>query len=132
MIGIVVVTHSAQLADGIKELAEQMSNGSVKIAAAGGGPGGSLGTNAEKIRAAIEAVYSPDGVLVLMDLGSAVMSSEVALETLDPEQAKRVLLSNAPLVEGAVVAAVEGSTGKSLEEVEVSAVAASQMRKVEH
>jgi len=77
-------------------------------------------------------VNSPGGVLVLMDLGTSVMSYEVALETLDPEQAKRVFLSNAPLVEGAVVAAVEGSTGKSLEEVEVSAVAASQMRKVEH
>jgi phosphoenolpyruvate---glycerone phosphotransferase subunit DhaM len=64
-------------------------------------------------------------------IGMVVLSSEVALETLDPERAKRVLLSNAPLVEGAVVAAVEGSIGKSLEEVEASAVAALQMRKVE-
>ncbi len=131
MIGIVLVSHSAQLAHGVKELVDQMARGTVKIAAVGGGPEGSLGTNAEEIRAAIEAVYSPDGVLVLMDLGSAVMSAEVAVEALDPEQAQHVLLSNAPLVEGAVIAAVEGSIGKSLEETETSAVAASQMRKVE-
>jgi dihydroxyacetone kinase DhaKLM complex PTS-EIIA-like component DhaM len=76
-------------------------------------------------------VYSPDGVLILMDLGSAVMSAEVAVESLDPEQGERVRLSNGPLVEGAVIAAVEASTGKSLEECDASAVRAAQMQKVE-
>lgn len=131
MIGIVLVSHSAQLARGVRELAEQMTHGSVQIAAAGGGPDGSLGTNAELIGSAIEEVYSPDGVLVLMDLGSAVMSAELAVEALPPAHAARVLLSNAPLVEGAVVAAVEASIGRSLEEVEEAAEAACRMRKVE-
>lgn len=131
MIGIVVVSHSARLAEGVKELADQMTRGAVRIAAIGGGPDGSLGTNAEAIQAAIEEVYSQDGVLVLMDLGSAVMSTEVAVEALGPERAERVLLSDAPLVEGAVVAAVEASIGKSLREVDASALSARQMQKVD-
>lgn len=131
MIGIVLVSHSAQLARGVKELAEGMTGGSVKIAAAGGGPDGSLGTSVEAIRTAIDAVDSPDGVLILMDLGSAVMSAEVAVESLGPERAQRVLLSNAPLVEGGVVAAVEASIGKPLGEVDAAAAAACRMQKVE-
>lgn len=131
MIGIVLVSHSAQLAEGVRELAAGMTGESVKIAAAGGGPDGSLGTSAERISVAIDAVYDPAGVLVLMDLGSAVMSAELAVESLDPERAQRVLLSNAPLVEGAVIAAVEASIGKPLEEIEAAAVDAGRMQKVE-
>lgn len=131
MIGLVLVSHSVRLAEGVKELADQMTGGSVKIAAAGGGPDGTLGTSAERIGAAIGAVYDPDGVLVLMDLGSAVMSAEVAVESLPPERANNVLLSNAPLVEGAVVAAVEASIGKPLHEVEAAALAVRGMQKVE-
>ncbi len=131
MIGMVLVSHSARLAEGVKELAEQMTGGSVQIAAAGGGPDGSLGTDAERIRAAIEQTYSPDGVLVLMDLGSAVMSAELAVEMLPPERVAQVLLSNAPLVEGAVVAAVEASIGRSLAEANEAAEGAAAMQKVE-
>jgi dihydroxyacetone kinase phosphotransfer subunit len=131
MIGIVIVSHSARLAEGVKELADQMTQGSVQVAAAGGAPDGSLGTSVDGIRAAIERVYSPDGVLVLMDLGSAVMSAQIARESLDRDPADRVLLCDAPLVEGAVVAAVEASTGKSLREVEAAAMAARQLQKVE-
>src|SRR5437763_16082171 len=107
MIGIVLVSHSAQLAEGVKELASGMTGGSVPIASAGGGPDGGLGTDVERIRRAIEEVYSADGVLILMDLGSAVMSAEVAVEELTQDRRERVLVSNAPLVEGAVIAAVE-------------------------
>jgi dihydroxyacetone kinase phosphotransfer subunit len=131
MIGIVLVSHSAQLANGVKELAQGMAGESVKIAAAGGGPDGGLGTSAERIGAAIDEVYDPAGVLVLMDLGSAVMSAELAVESLDPERARHVLLSNAPLVEGAIVAAVEASIGRSLDDVEFAAVNAGRMQKVE-
>jgi dihydroxyacetone kinase phosphotransfer subunit len=131
MIGIVLVSHSAQLARGVKELADQMTRGSVKIAAAGGAADGTLGTNADEIRSAIEEAYSPEGVLVLMDLGSAVMSAEVAVESLDPKQSAHVRLSNGPLVEGAVIAAVEASTGKSLEECDASAVEAGHMQKLQ-
>jgi dihydroxyacetone kinase phosphotransfer subunit len=131
VIGIVLVAHSAKLAQGVKDLAEQMVRGRVKIAAAGGASDGSLGTNTELIRSAIEEVYSSDGVLVIMDLGSAVMSAEVAVEALDAERASSVLLSNAPFVEGAIVAVVEAATGKTLQEVNSAAERAYQMQKVE-
>lgn len=131
MIGLVLVSHSAELARGVKALAEGMTGGSVRIAAAGGGPDGGMGTDVERIRAAVEDVYDSDGVLILMDLGSAVLSAETAVEMLPPERQERVLLSNAPLVEGAVIAAVEASIGKSLEEVNAAAEAAVTMRKVE-
>jgi dihydroxyacetone kinase phosphotransfer subunit len=130
-VGIVVVSHSSSLAEGVKELAGQMSGGAVRIAAAGGAADGALGTDATRIAEAIVDVLGPDGALVLMDLGSAVMSAEVAVEMLPPDAAARVLLSNAPLVEGAVVATVESSVGKPLTEVESAAVRACEMRKVE-
>src|SRR5947209_10858201 len=98
-----------------------MTGGSVGIATAGGGPDGTLGTDAGRIQAAVEEVYSRDGVLILMDLGSAVLSAELAVEMLPADRAERVLLSNAPLVEGAVVAAVEAAIGKSLAEVNAAA-----------
>lgn len=130
-VGIVVVSHSSSLAEGVKELAGQMSGGAVRIAAAGGAADGALGTDASRIAEAIEDVLGSDGALVLMDLGSAVMSAEVAVEMLPPDAAARVLLSNAPLVEGAVVATVESSVGKPLREVEAAAVRACEMPKVE-
>jgi dihydroxyacetone kinase phosphotransfer subunit len=131
VIGIVIVSHSARLAEGVKELAGQMAGEGVTILAAGGALDGSLGTNAEAIGAAIDQACGPDGVLVLMDLGSAVMSAQVAVEMLAPERAEKVVLSNAPLVEGAVIAAVEASIGKTLQEVDAAALRAAQMQKVE-
>ena len=116
MIGIVVVSHSASLADGILELAREMAGTEVKMAAAGGlaMPGRPLGTDAALVAQAIEAVDSGDGVLVLMDLGSAVLSAEMALEMVPPELRERILLCGAPLVEGAVAAAVQAKLGCSL------------------
>jgi len=130
MIGIVIVSHSAKVAEGVKEMAEQMSQGRVTIAAAGGVDDETLGTNAERILAALQQAYSPDGVLVLLDLGSAVMSAQVALEMLPEEQRQVIKLSDAPLVEGAIVAAVEASLGRDLEAVKQAAEAASTMRKI--
>src|SRR6266700_18971 len=103
-VGLVIVSHSAQLANGVAELAGQMTQGATPIAAAGGGVDNILGTSAEKIQAAIQAVDGPDGVLVLLDLGSAILSAEMALELLNSEQ--HVMLSFAPLVEGAIAAAI--------------------------
>lgn len=130
MIGIVIVSHSAKVAEGVKEMAEQMSQKRVTIAAAGGVDDETLGTNAERILAALQQAYSPDGVLVLMDLGSAVMSTQVALEMLPEEQRQVVELSDAPLVEGAIVAAVEASLGRDLKAVKQAAEEARTMRKV--
>ncbi len=130
MIGIVLVSHSALLAKGLQDMAAQMSQGEIQIAAAGGVDDDTLGTNAERIQQAIEAVYSPDGVLILFDLGSALMSAQMAVDMLPAEQQAMVKLSNAPMVEGAIVAAVEASLGHTLEAVNTAAEAAKDMQKI--
>ena len=130
MVSIVVVSHSAKVAEGVKEMAEQMSRGRVSIAAAGGLDNGTLGINAQRILAALRAVYSPQGVLVLVDLGNAVMSAQMAIEMMEPEQRAHIRITDAPLVEGTVIAAVEASLGRSLEEVKRAAEAAANMRKL--
>ena len=119
MIGLVIVSHSAALAEGVVELARGMGGPDLPIAAAGGLdlPGHPMGTDPMRVLAAIEQVYSPDGVLVLMDLGSAVLSAEMALDMLTSEKQARVLLCAAPLVEGAVAAAVQARLGDPLERV---------------
>src|SRR5437763_9688239 len=116
MVGIVVVSHSEKLAEGLRELVGQLSQGAVPVASAGGGPQGELGTSAERIRAAIQAVGGPDGVLVLVDLGSAVLSAEMAIDLLDPPGVPEVRISDAPLVEGAVVAVIHAGQGNTLAE----------------
>lgn len=114
MVGIVVVSHSQKIAEGAVELAKQMA-ADAKIAAAGGMQDGSIGTDVSKILAGIEAVQTGDGVVVLVDLGSAVMSSEMAIEMLD--DGSNVKIVDAPIVEGAIFGAVEASIGSSLAEV---------------
>jgi multiphosphoryl transfer protein len=123
MVGIVVVSHSARLADGVVELAIQMAGPDVTIVAAGGMdlPDRPLGTDAALIARAIDQAWSDDGVLVLMDLGSAVLSAEMAAEMLPDERRSRVLLCEAPLVEGAVAAAVAARLGDPLDTVAAEA-----------
>jgi len=116
-VSLVVVSHSAKLAEGVSELAGQMAHGKVAIAAAGGTAEGELGTSVERILEALRQVASPDGTLILLDLGSAVMAAEMAVEQFTQLQDQRVTISPAPLVEGAIVAAVESSIGNTLEEV---------------
>jgi phosphocarrier protein FPr len=126
VVGIVVVSHSADLARGVVELAREMGGEELSIEAAGGLEDGAVGTDAERVRAAIERAISDDGVLVLMDLGSALMSAEMAVELM--EGGGRVILSEAPLVEGAVAAAAAARGGASLEEVRAEAARAMQMK----
>ena len=129
-VGLVIVSHSAMLAAGVVELAGQMA-GDVRIEAAGGTEDGGVGTDATMIARAIEAADSGKGVLVLVDLGSAVLATQLAIEELlAPGQRGRVRISQAPLVEGAVVAAVQASIGASLDEVDRAAAEAATMRKV--
>jgi multiphosphoryl transfer protein len=125
MVSIVIVSHSAKLAEGVRELALQMA-GDVPIAVAGGidDPEQPIGTDAIAVLEAIESVYSEDGVLVLMDLGSALLSADMALEMLAPEKVERVQLCAGPLVEGALAAAVQAAGGGSLEEVCAEAMGA--------
>jgi phosphoenolpyruvate---glycerone phosphotransferase subunit DhaM len=126
MVSLLIVSHSLQLAAGVKEFADQVAGGKVKIAAAGGTADGSLGTSVERILAGLREVASPDGTLVLVDIGGAVLSVETAIETLDIP----VLISDAPLVEGAYLAAVEASAGSSLEVTAEAALQAREMIKV--
>jgi len=120
-VGLVIVSHSTQLAAGVAELAGQMSQGKTPIAAAGGTVDDVLGTSVDRIVSAIQSVDGPDGVLVLLDLGSAILSTEMALEMLSNEQRARIRLSFAPMVEGAVAAALEASLGRSLAQVQQAA-----------
>ncbi len=113
MVGIVVVSHSQRLAEGVVELAHMMAP-NAPIAAAGGLDDGSTGTSFEKVIRAIEEVSSPDGVVILMDLGSSVMTAEMAVEMLSGCEMR---LLDAPLVEGAVIAAMESRFGASLEAI---------------
>ena len=119
MIGFVIVSHSAKLAEGVCELAGQVAQGRVRLAPAGGteDPENPIGTDAFKVLQAIESVYSHGGVAVLTDLGSAVLSAETALELLPEERRARVRLCLGPLVEGAVAAASLAAAGASFEEI---------------
>lgn len=123
MVGIVIVSHSAKLAAGIRELAQQMVQEEVPLAVAGGidDPENPIGTDPMLVQQAIESVYSDDGVLVLMDLGSALLSAEVAVEFLPPEQQQNVHLISAPVVEGALAAVVQASVGGTLAQVKAEA-----------
>ena len=124
MVGIVLVSHSAELAASVKALADQQTQGKAAIAAVGGtgDPTQPYGTDAVAIMDAIQSVYSDDGVLVLMDLGSAIMSTEMAIEFLDEVQRPNVRMSQAPFVEGAMAASVQASIGRDLAAVAAEAV----------
>ncbi|MBF2063742.1 MAG: phosphoenolpyruvate--protein phosphotransferase [Calothrix sp. C42_A2020_038] len=119
MVGIVIVSHSKQLAEGVRELAAQMVQGQVPLAVAGGVDDAEnpLGTDVMQVYQAIETVYSDAGVVVLMDMGSALMSAEMALEFLSPLQRDKIYLCEAPLVEGAIAAVVSAAAGCSIEQV---------------
>jgi len=112
-VALVLVSHSRALAEATAVLARQMTGDTVAIAiAAGSGPdGGELGTDATAIVDAVTAVDGPAGTVVLMDLGSALLSADLARDLLDPEVAARVTLTAAPFVEGAVAAAALAGTG---------------------
>jgi multiphosphoryl transfer protein len=128
VVGIVIVSHSEALAEGVVTLAREMGGEELALEAAGGmDEPGALGTDAGRVQAAIERAMSDDGVLVLMDLGSALMSAEFAIEMLG-EGAGRVVMSEAPLVEGAVAAAVAARGGASLDEVAEEARGALAMK----
>jgi phosphoenolpyruvate-protein phosphotransferase/dihydroxyacetone kinase phosphotransfer subunit len=126
VVGLVIVSHSAELAAGVVELARQMGGEEVRIEAAGGLDDGTVGTDAARVHSAIERAMSDDGVLVLMDLGSALMSAEMAAEMIDGPGPVR--LTEAPLVEGAVAAAAVARGGASLEEVAAEARGALAMK----
>ena len=113
MVGIVIVSHSEKLAEGVVEVSRMMAE-DVPIVAAGGMEDGTLGTSYDKIKSAVESLYSEDGVVILADMGSAVMTAEIVLEDIKLENVK---ILNCPLVEGAILAAMESIAGRDLEKL---------------
>lgn len=126
-VGIVLVSHSARLAEGAADLAGQVGGGTVRVIPAGGTEDGGLGTSAEKLGRALAAAESGAGVLILPDLGSAVLTVLALLEDLD---GARVLLADAPFVEGAVAATVTAAAGADLRAVAKAAEEAWHARKL--
>ena len=126
MVGIVIVAHSKKLAEGVVEIARMMA-AEAPLAAAGGLEDGGLGTSFERIAAAVKEVDQGDGVGVLMDMGSAVMTTEMVVEALENRTVKML---DAPLVEGAVLAAVEAQAGTSLDGIEARIHEARDVKKL--
>ena len=113
-VGIVIVSHSPKVAEGAADMVRQMVGDSVPLAWTGGNPEGGLGTDVGAIIAAIDRAWSEAGVVILVDLGGAETNSEMAIEMLDVARRDRVLVCEAPVVEGAVMAATEASGGAAL------------------
>jgi len=116
-VGIVVVSHSRRLAEGVVEIARQMAGDDVGLEAVGGARDGSLGTDADGIADAIARADRGAGVVIVADLGSAILASKTALEFLEPSVTGRVVISGGPIAEGGIVGAVQASIGQSLEAV---------------
>lgn len=116
MVGIVIVSHSENLAKSVVELTAMMAPDAT-IVPAGGMDDGQFGTSFIKIQDAIESVYSDDGVLILMDMGSAVMTTEMVLETMED---RKIAMVDCPLVEGAVVATIDAVGGMDFEAIKLA------------
>ena len=113
MVGIVIVSHSQKLAEGVVDLASLMAP-ETPMRAAGGMDDGGFGTSFEKINTAIDEIYSDDGVIILMDMGSAVMTTEMVLEMMED---RKVTMVDCPVVEGAIAAAVVAAGNAPMEDV---------------
>jgi PTS hybrid protein len=116
-VGIVIVSHSPDVARGAADMVRQMVGAEVPLAWCGGDPDGGLGTSVEAVVHAIDAAWSERGVAILVDLGGAETNSEMAVEMMAPDKRGRIVICNAPIVEGAVMAATEASGGSALSEV---------------
>ena len=132
MVGLVLVSHSSLIAEGLREMVAQVAGGDVPVATAGGTEDGRLGTSAPRITAAIRSVLDAGAheALILLDIGSAALSLEIALEEFQPDERSRLRVSEAPLVEGSILAAVQASIGATLDEVAEAAASAVSLAKL--
>lgn len=118
MVGLVIVSHSWKIAEGVCDLAREMAQGHEGIIPAGGLDDGSTGTDAQRIADAIVEADSGEGVVILADIGSAIMSAETAIELLEDEGREiNAVIADAPIVEGAICAAVDAVGGGSVDSV---------------
>lgn len=133
MIGLLVASHSEDAAKGITKIAEEMSGqGSVPIRGVGGSENGGLGLSIPKVyQALVDLLAECDGVLIVPDIGSSVLSSRAAVAMLSPDDASRVAIANAPILEGAMLAAIESFAGSNLTEVYDAAKEAKNLNKSE-
>jgi dihydroxyacetone kinase phosphotransfer subunit len=116
-VGLVLVSHSAAIAEGLAELVAQVAGSEVRIVAAGGGPDGSLGTDGGRVLEALREAAASGGAVVLADIGSSVLSVRSALEELSPSERELIFVADAPLVEGAIAAGAAASAGCSSPEI---------------
>ncbi len=120
-VAILIVSHSPDVARGVADMVRQMAGADVRVAWAGGNPGGGLGTDVAKISAALESIWSEAGVAVFVDLGGAETNSEMAREMQPASRRDRVIICNAPIVEGAIMGAAEAASGADLHHVRKAA-----------
>ncbi len=116
-VALLIVSHSADVARGTADMARQMAGADLSIAWTGGNPDGGLGTSLAAITEQLEAVWREEGVAILVDVGGAEMNSEMAIEQFDKAKAKKIRICQAPLVEGAIMAAAEAASGGGLDQV---------------
>ena len=129
-VGLVLVSHSAALVEGLAALVGQVAGPSVPVRAVGGTADGGLGTDSDRVLTALQAAAIPPGAVVLMDLGSSVLAVSAALEDLTDAQRACLVVADAPLVEGAVAAGVLASVGADLPDVAQAAEEARNARKL--
>ncbi|MBQ7155145.1 MAG: PTS-dependent dihydroxyacetone kinase phosphotransferase subunit DhaM [Synergistaceae bacterium] len=131
MVGIVIVSHSWKIAEGVKDLAREMAQNFTGLVSAGGLSDGSIGTDAQRIADAILEADSGDGVVILADIGSSIMSSEAAIELLEDEgQEVNAVIADAPIVEGSICAVVEAAGGGTSDSVLKAAEEAREANKL--
>jgi phosphoenolpyruvate---glycerone phosphotransferase subunit DhaM len=130
LVGLLLVSHSAAIADGLAEFVAQVAGPEVAIVAAGGGPDGTLGTDGGKVLDGLRSLAGGAGAVVLMDLGSSVLSVRAALQELDGAENDSIAVVDAPFVEGAIAAGVTASTGASRDEVAAAALEARDTAKL--
>ena len=129
MVGVLIVSHSKKAAEGIYELAVQMAGKDHRVVAVGGMEDGSIGTDAIRIKEGIEQANGGEGVVLLADLGSGILSSQMAIDLL--EEDIPVQIADAPILEGAISGAVQAAIGGNLKEVIEAAELAKQVSKLE-
>ena len=129
MVGVLIVSHRKKAAEGIYELAVQMAGKDLRVVAVGGMEDGSIGTDALRIKEGIEQANGGEGVVLLADLGSGILSSQMAIDLL--EEDIPVQIADAPILEGAISAAVQAAIGGNLKEVIEAAELAKQVSKLE-
>lgn len=130
MIGILVVSHSAKLAEGIVELAGQMNHGQTRILPAGGLETGEVGTNPLYIKQKLEEMADCSHILVFVDLGSAVLSTDTALELVNENLRNKIIVVDAPIVEATVTAVVQSGISDDITEIIREAKSAKDLQKL--